>query len=290
MRHQPHRLATIVGCTAILVGCGAFFFPQFGCSARSRAKGGGGGGNAGAAGSGGSGLVDGGESDASGGVDAAGGTAATGGSNPLDGGGTGAADGSTGGSVGSGGTAGAGCGDATRTGSEECDDGNKVDTDGCRNDCTVDCGAFPGNAAASSFNGHCYWVQSAPKPFGQSQFDCAQAGGHLATFTSALEEAAAIKALGSNAVDSQSYFLGGHDDQPANSPVPGKYSWITAEAWNYTNWITDEPNAFCHLPQPFCPAGCCDHCTTLVVSSSPFWADVPCQQPLPSICEWDVPG
>ncbi len=63
--------------------------------------------------------------------------------------------------------------------------------------------------------------------------------GHLATITSADENAWLVANLGSGM---EAYaFLGGF--QPPGSLEPaGGWQWVTGEAWLYTNWLGGEPN------------------------------------------------
>lgn len=64
--------------------------------------------------------------------------------------------------------------------------------------------------------------------------------GHLATITSAAEQAFIVANLG-GASGVRGCWLGGF--QPTGSTEPaGGWRWITGEAWSYTNWDSNEPN------------------------------------------------
>jgi hypothetical protein len=88
-------------------------------------------------------------------------------------------------------------------------------------------------------NGHYYevvnlpgssWAAARDQAAGMS-FNGAQ--GHLATLTSGTENAFVTSLLTASA--SLQWFIGGA--QPAGSIEPlGSWSWITGEAWAYTNW------------------------------------------------------
>src|SRR5205814_6686903 len=88
------------------------------------------------------------------------------------------------------------CGDGIIAGTEQCDDGNAVDTDGCTSQCVVgapcNAAALPGGArfAVDPLTGHCYAsFDSAMTTFAGAEAACVAAGGYLATITSANEQA-----------------------------------------------------------------------------------------------------
>jgi hypothetical protein len=65
-------------------------------------------------------------------------------------------------------------------------------------------------------------------------------GGHLATITSAAENAF-VFGLGEATGGGFYYALGGF--QPPGSPEPaGNWQWVTGEPFSYTNWVSGEPN------------------------------------------------
>jgi hypothetical protein len=62
---------------------------------------------------------------------------------------------------------------------------------------------------------------------------CESIGGHLATITSAAEQAAVYELVKKG--DKNMYWIGGYryDDE---------LLWVTGEPWRYSNWDTGEPN------------------------------------------------
>ncbi len=97
---------------------------------------------------------------------------------------------------------------------------------------------------ASGGNGHWYeTVSSSSITWTAAKAAAESAGGHLATITSAGENAF-IAALMPNYGNSGEYpyWLGGF--QAAGSPgePTGGWQWVTGEAWGYTNWAGGEPN------------------------------------------------
>jgi hypothetical protein len=89
-------------------------------------------------------------------------------------------------------------------------------------------------------NGHFYEVVSVASPIGwdAARVEAETRGGHLATLTSAAENdfvGALVHANGRNA------FLGGFQIDPS-APANVGWSWVTGEAWSYTNWAAGEPN------------------------------------------------
>ena len=93
-------------------------------------------------------------------------------------------------------------------------------------------------------NGHEYdIVPAATAPISWSAANAAvPAGGwHLATITSAAENAFIVASFPTAVTGG--YWLGG--TQPAGSAEPaGGWTWVTGEAWSYTNWepTIPEPN------------------------------------------------
>jgi hypothetical protein len=84
--------------------------------------------------------------------------------------------------------------------------------------------------------------------------------GYLATITSAAEN----EFIWTNLIGSDLYpplgdpWLGGYQS-PAESVPLENWSWVTDEAWDFTNWAYGEPNDYC---EPFGEqylqfAGCC---------------------------------
>jgi hypothetical protein len=71
-----------------------------------------------------------------------------------------------------------------------------------------------------------------------------QMGGHLATITSAAEDALVFSLINDpkywSPNGNHGPWLGGY--QPAGSPEPaGGWTWVTGEAWTYSNWAPGQP-------------------------------------------------
>jgi hypothetical protein len=71
-------------------------------------------------------------------------------------------------------------------------------------------------------------------------------GYHLATITSQEEQDFLLDYLLSSTTSGKDYFgeywLGGYQYPVNTSNKNDNWTWVTNEAWNYTNWIATEPN------------------------------------------------
>lgn len=85
------------------------------------------------------------------------------------------------------------------------------------------------------FNGHIYKIFREMLSWDEAKAYCESLGGHLATVTSAEEDAALYSYLARNG--GQNCYLGGTDAQ-----TEGVWKWVTGERWNYANWEKTEPN------------------------------------------------
>lgn len=151
--------------------------------------------------------------------------------------------------------------------SEECDDGNDVDGDGCTG-CAVDCAANE-EKDASTF--HCYRVVTTSAAWIGAQADCVAWGGapglgNLAVVTSAAE----------------SSFIGGMITEKAwiggtDSAQEGTWTWIDAEPWAFTAWEPGEPNN-----------GNNEDCAIMKVGGK--WDDHPCGNGYHYVCERGAAG
>lgn len=67
-------------------------------------------------------------------------------------------------------------------------------------------------------------------------------GWHLVTITTSFEDRFVATLLSNQkSTRAEYYWLGGY--QPAGSAEPaGGWSWVTGEAWSYTNWTAGNPN------------------------------------------------
>ncbi len=83
------------------------------------------------------------------------------------------------------------------------------------------------------------WQQA--KDFAESQTRSGYGSGYLATITSQAENAFVWDLWDHLVQDVSSVWLGGY--QPLGSQEPaGGWTWVTGEAWSYTNWAPGEPN------------------------------------------------
>lgn len=99
---------------------------------------------------------------------------------------------------------------------------------------------------ASNGNGHYYEaVRSTTAVTWEQARALAEArGGHLATLTSAAENAFVLSLVsGQPEYWSNTYggpWLGGYQPNP-NSPAASGWEWVTGESWSFTNWASGEP-------------------------------------------------
>ena len=85
---------------------------------------------------------------------------------------------------------------------------------------------------AEQFGANLYKVFRKSYTWNDARALCEEMGGHLATITSA-EEQAFIESLSSEHIG---LWIGGYRDDAHN------WYWVTGEAWGYTNWGEGEPN------------------------------------------------
>ena len=257
-----------------------------GCSARNldEYESGTGGSGGGAAGIGGGGTGNtgnsGGVGGASGGGGGGGATGGTGGSGGTTGGGGGTTGGSGGATGGSGGTGGTPvCGNNKLEAGEECDDGGKVNNDGCDSNCHVVCTDKNASAVPYTVNGrvHCYWRVGSSNSFNDSNIKCQNAGAHLATILTAGENALVLSLCPTT---DPRYWIGGSDGQPKSSSTQAQYGWITGEPNPYVNWASLQPD------WAACGTGCYQH-RVAIRSVDGKWEDRSESDSEDAICEWE---
>lgn len=88
---------------------------------------------------------------------------------------------------------------------------------------------------AMIYNGHIYKVFTEFRSWNDAKTYCESLGGHLATVTSAEEDAALYSYL--VRTGEQNCYLGATDAQ-----TEGVWKWVTGERWDYANWKPAEPN------------------------------------------------
>lgn len=84
-------------------------------------------------------------------------------------------------------------------------------------------------------NGHTYEFIAGSYTWDQANADAQSRGGYLATVTSAAENSFLTS------VSTQLAWLGGTDHGHE-----GVWTWVTGEAWGYSNWNSGEPNNCCN--------------------------------------------
>jgi cysteine-rich repeat protein len=160
------------------------------------------------------------------------------------------------------------CGDGhVRAGVEDCDDGNLIEGDGCTSKCLL-CKSGDANFSFSEI-GHCYSRHDEMVTWEGAETTCDARSGYLATFVSS-HEAIAVEAalLGTTA---SSTWIGMTD-----SGMPGTYAWLTYEPVQFSKWaglrIQD---------------GCAIERSTPNLPGAPFvdWATVSCDRTLGFVCE-----
>ena len=98
-------------------------------------------------------------------------------------------------------------------------------------------------------NGHCYQAVLEGLSWSDAEAACETVGGHLATISSAEENAFVFSLVSGN--DAFWYldgvgnglgpWLGGYQE-PGSQEPDGGWKWVTGEAFSYTNWETDQPD------------------------------------------------
>ena len=156
------------------------------------------------------------------------------------------------------------CGNGVAQGpTEQCDDGNLVDGDGCDNTCTWSCfgAANPAAAVGDPVTGACYARFSTGSSWTDAQNACVALGGNLASITSAAETTL-LAPLGVGAP-----WIGASDAVTENT-----FTWSNGEPFAYTSWGAGEPN---NQGDEDC----------VQVGTNGLWNDNPCTSLQPYICE-----
>jgi cysteine-rich repeat protein len=178
------------------------------------------------------------------------------------------------------------CGNGFVDGGEQCDDGNRLDNDGCESDCRYICqrtvaemqGAF--RAIRDPNNDHCYLGFTQRLPWAAARTSCTGMGGYLAVVQSGAENLLARSATNA-AVQA---WIGFHDlDAEAfNNPrgfqdVLGGIgtSMYSAFGGGEPNNNTDDEDCVTYFEAGFRPPG-----TT--------WNDARCGLPYHYVCEFDT--
>lgn len=89
---------------------------------------------------------------------------------------------------------------------------------------------------ADGGNGHWYRLSSDVCGWSEARNRAERAGGHLATITSAAENAFIVGLGGSRT------WIGAYQEPGACEP--GCFSWVTGEPWGYERWMAGQPDGF----------------------------------------------
>jgi hypothetical protein len=134
-------------------------------------------------------------------------------------------------------------------------------------DAVFDCTAVKGTV----YEGHCYYPRTVAVDWNTANTTTCDAPAHLATITSAGEQAIVAALL-----PNQDRWIGMR--RPANSPqTESSFYWVTSEPLSYRSWevysdADKEPNYT-------------GECVRMRFTS--MWADVACTEALAVICEHD---
>jgi predicted outer membrane repeat protein len=127
-------------------------------------------------------------------------------------------------------------------------------------------------SAATGGNGHRYVLIETPMTWDEANALAMRLGGHLATATSA-EENAFLQSLAGN----RTCWLGALQYSEAN-PASG-WSWVTGEPWSFTAWYPGEPNGDLYEE---------DFLATFAGQWTDFGCPNQCGYALPAIIEFDA--
>jgi cysteine-rich repeat protein len=153
------------------------------------------------------------------------------------------------------------CGDGILQGSEECDDNNKIENDGCTN-CVVDCGAMSAGEFKSPVTHHCYRLVTASMlAWPDAETDCVSWGGHLASIVTIDEDTFVRTKVPGNV------WLGGTD-----IVNEGTFVWSDGENLSFTHW---------DIGQPSDTGG--EDC--MEINGSDFWNDDACAKMQSYLCK-----
>ncbi len=119
----------------------------------------------------------------------------------------------------------------------------------------------------STFEGHCYFALTSESSFDSARNACSAAGAHLATITSAGEEAFVEKLR-----PGRDRWIGLRRPDGSDPRAGGSFAWISGETTAFTKWGSGEPN----------DSGACAR-----LRASNDWGDSSCATRYEAICERD---
>lgn len=144
-----------------------------------------------------------------------------------------------------------------------------------------ECSAFSPDATFLPATQHCYLVDNEERTFAAAQMHCKELNAHLITLASEAENDFAWSIHGDE------HWIGAQDGKMPKQSGVGKYSWVTEEPFEYTNWSKDQPNA--SMTDCVDGGSCYEHCAFQWKGGDHdnMWNDRYCMHTIASICEWD---
>ncbi len=158
------------------------------------------------------------------------------------------------------------CGDSVLDRSEECDDGNTDDADACPSTCVLCSGA---EAFMLPDNRHCYTRHAGPASWQVAREACADAGGHLATYTTEFESTRVAATL----LRTNDAWIG-----LFYRIMVQNIQWVTEEPLLVTQWRRNEGT--------FGNGICIQQGSTVPGAPEPgLWFGAPCTREASYVCE-----
>jgi cysteine-rich repeat protein len=153
---------------------------------------------------------------------------------------------------------------------EDCEDGNVLEGDGCEANCKFLCGAGSGATRAYLTTTGCYLYFGYGASWDAAQSTCAAigAGFSLVSVGSAAENFAVA-----GYVQGTKTWLGFND-----IAVEGSFVWANGDPVSYVHWSPGEPNDYANSED------CADF------ETSTYWNDSTCSSTLPFVCEQETCG
>ncbi len=160
----------------------------------------------------------------------------------------------------------ASCGDGVRrTYAEECDDGNRNESDGCGGGCLL-CPTSP-TSFSSADNGHCYWREPEARTYSEASEVCGKKRGYLATYGSDTEWRLVTDHL-IKGIEGSAWI--GLRQEERNGVRD--FAWVSGERLLASHWAVHEPR---RDPSFICAAQ----------SAQGTWVAAPCDEKRQFVCE-----
>ena len=144
-----------------------------------------------------------------------------------------------------------------------------------------ECAALAKGATYFAATQHCYLVDPEMRTFAEAQTHCKDLKAHLITLACEAENDFAWR------MHSDEHWIGSQDGKMPKQSGVGKYTWLTDEPFEYTNWSPDQPNA--SMTDCVDGGSCYEHCAFQWKGGDhdSQWNDRYCMHTIVSICEWD---